>query len=498
MNTELFDELEDDLRAALHAVVPHLLDDEPADHLPHHATAPSFVRTTVGGPDAVVRQRSRVGTMAAALVLLLGTGAAVLAFGRHDPGAASTPTGATGASPSTVDCSQGVCVGFDPLPLAEGVGNYYVGSPDLGEPTINRNVYDRLIRCAELNTAFTACARVEGAAGLNVVSYPASATDPTATIDIGTVYAEASPAQYAAAWGPTQGGGVTSPVIVQGHEGVRYLNEDRPAAVWTEAPGVLVWVAVPAPREAELLTIAEGVRQSPSHPRSIPSIVQVRLVGVTVTPPAFAHTPPIWSAQDNNGSGLFVGRSGDVECVGYDFIKSCGQSINDRTFLRTTRANDNVTDETVVAGATPSNVASVLVTLADGHSVSASTVTFANYASRFFDIEIAGAQVSSVDWLDANGQTVATMARSTGTTAAAATTLPPVNSPPAIVGTNTGCGLYVLAKGDTPAAVAQRFGVTLEALRQANADNPNFDFFYLGLQIRIPLPADSVPCPPTT
>jgi hypothetical protein len=496
MNTELFDELEMDLRAALHAVIPHLLDDEPSDV--HDATAPAPLVRTTAGHAHIARQRARVGTMAAALVLLVGAGAAVLAFGRHDPGASTTPRAATGASGSKVDCSGGACVGFDQLPLADGVGDYYIGSADLGEPKIDRNVYERLIRCADLNTAFTECARVEGAAGLNVVSYPASATDPTATIDIGTVFTESSPAQYAAAWGPTQGGGSTSPVTVQGHDGVRYLNEDRPAVVWREAPGVLVWVAVPATSEATLLNTAEGVRPNPAPPTTIPNVVQVKIVGATATVPAIVHTPPVWDTMDNNGRGLLVGRSGDVECVGYEYIRSCGQTIDDRTFVSAARASDGVTPLTVVAGAVPSNVTSVLVTLSDGHGVFASTVTFANYSSRFFDIEIAGAQVSTVDWLNANGQTVATMAQSTATTGSPVTTLPPGTSTPATDGTNTGCGLYVVSKGDTPAAVAQRFGVTLDALRQANVDIPNFDSFYLGLQIRVPLPANSPLCTPTT
>jgi len=51
-----------------------------------------------------------------------------------------------------------------------------------------------------------------------------------------------------------------------------------------------------------------------------------------------------------------------------------------------------------------------------------------------------------------------------------------------------GCILQTLIvnKGDTPAGVAQQFGVTVAALKAANVTTPSFEAFPVGLKIIIP------------
>jgi LysM repeat protein len=56
---------------------------------------------------------------------------------------------------------------------------------------------------------------------------------------------------------------------------------------------------------------------------------------------------------------------------------------------------------------------------------------------------------------------------------------------------------YKVQKGDVPSAVARRFGITLDALVQANTDTPNYASFYVGLTIKIPAGA-TVPTSSTT
>lgn len=412
MTPDLFDELETNLRTALHAVVPHLLDEQPDTETGVASAPPSLVtmtsvRTTPAG------HRARVGTMAAALVLLLGAATMTFALTRQhpavgDPAKTSTvATAATSLPTGTLTCTGGQCFGFDPLPLAAGVGNYFTGPADLGPPHVDRDLYNQLTRCSQLNATYTECAKIQGMAGVSVVSYPLTGSAQPQSIDIGTTFTEVTPQQYAEAWGPTSHTGTTSPVVVRGHQGVRYLNEDRPAVVWKEASGVLVWVAVPATSQDRLLTIAEGVRSSPEPVTTIPNVVQVTIDGATATAPAVVHAEPAWNAHNNSGRGLLVGRAGGAECVGYDFIKSCGQTIGDRTFVTITRSTTGATDETLIAGATPTGVESVRITLTDGRRLTASTVTFANYASRFYDVKVVNAYARTIEWLDAGGQAVA-------------------------------------------------------------------------------------------
>ncbi len=48
------------------------------------------------------------------------------------------------------------------------------------------------------------------------------------------------------------------------------------------------------------------------------------------------------------------------------------------------------------------------------------------------------------------------------------------------------CGTYTVTEGDTPAMVATKLDVTLEALTAANTATPGFDAWFPGTVIQVP------------
>lgn len=57
-------------------------------------------------------------------------------------------------------------------------------------------------------------------------------------------------------------------------------------------------------------------------------------------------------------------------------------------------------------------------------------------------------------------------------------------------GDNCAAGSYTIEEGDFEGRVAEKFDVTVEALRAANASNAEYSIFYPGLQIVIPAKSD--------
>lgn len=47
-------------------------------------------------------------------------------------------------------------------------------------------------------------------------------------------------------------------------------------------------------------------------------------------------------------------------------------------------------------------------------------------------------------------------------------------------------GTYVIAAGDIPVRVAQRFDISLDKLNEANANTPGYEAFIVGIEIKIP------------
>lgn len=69
-------------------------------------------------------------------------------------------------------------------------------------------------------------------------------------------------------------------------------------------------------------------------------------------------------------------------------------------------------------------------------------------------------------------------------------TLPPTTLAPGATtpagGTTVEVTEYTIQDGDVPFTVANKFGVTLDALNLANADTAGYSAFYVGLKIKIP------------
>ncbi|MCU1387635.1 MAG: hypothetical protein JWL72_973 [Ilumatobacteraceae bacterium] len=359
------------------------------------------------------RRRHRRGRAIILLGCLVAIGGVIVIRSRDTDApqpASNVPVTSSTAAPVTstkVACDDNGCNGFDRLPVEAGADDYYVGPESLGDPTVDLPTFENLTRCAELSADFTTCVRIEGAAFVGLVSYPALAgttedtTNRTAgsyQIHIGTTFADVSPEQYASDARSSLGGGENPPsaVTVRGHAAIAYTSGDGPAVVWQERAGVLVWLTVPPEDADQLLTIANGVRRIPG-PTDIPSRVMV------------AGTGHPYDASRNNGDGLVVARAGGQVCAGYGFVGTCSQDIADLTFIDASNP-----DAVSLAGWTSANVTSVKFEFPTsvGDFVAVDTQQFADYDGRFFDFPLQSADSPTplpthVEWLDATNAVVA-------------------------------------------------------------------------------------------
>jgi len=422
MTTDLHtdDQLEQRLRAACHAVIPHLgetsaFSGDTYDHdaYDHDLDEVMTLATVTARSTARATGRTRLVGVAAAALLVAGGAAVWAAAGRpasDDAGAVAqsqpvlptevvatvlaTPTG------SSVPCFDINCAPLDRLPVVAGAADFYVGPESLGTAVVNQEMLDQvgIIRCLELTADGSACQRIEGIAGVGLVTYPTNIAAPstvagdqavtTLDIEVGTTFADVSPAEYANTLGgiPDEAN-ATSPMVVRGHDGIQYHYAGHTYVVWQEQPGVLVWVAVPDEMADQLSTIADGVRR-PTGPASIPYIV-------VVTPLA---SP--WDAHDNNGDGLVYARVGGKLQVGIDYIDYTGASS-----AVVARQNPGVDGELVIGGAAPVDATQVRITTAGNPPVIVDTVAFAGAPeARFFMANLPGGPGSvSIDWLAADG-----------------------------------------------------------------------------------------------
>lgn len=419
------DRLEQRLRTACHAVIPHLADersfadiefaDEPDEDWTLATVTPLISTRTTG--------RARLVGVAAAALLVTGGAGVWAATGRpasESPSAAETSSatpslpsqqGSSAAVVSTVlapptgssdPCFGTDCTPVDRLPIVGGAADFYVGPESLGTPVVDQEMLDQfgIIRCVELTGDGSACQRIEGIAGVGPVSYPTNVPAPstvpgditprTIGIEIGTTYTGIAPSDYANIWGSGPTGSIApAPLAVRGHDGIQYHYADRTYAVWQEQPGLLVWVAVPDEMADQLSTIAEGVRRV-SGPATIPYVV-------VVTPLA---SP--WDTDDNNADGLVYTRIGGKLQVGVDYIDGSSPVV--------VRQNPNVDGELVVAGAAPAEAIRVRITTAGNQPVTVDTVAFAAAPeARFFQANVPGGvgQVAFA-WLDAEGSEIDT------------------------------------------------------------------------------------------
>ena len=153
---------------------------------------------------------------------------------------------------------------------------------------------------------------------------------------------------------------------------------------------MLVWVSTPPESEDQLMTIAEGIRRL-DGPTTIPNRVMV------------SPLAEVWDAGSNDGNGVLVASAGGTECVGLDYLETCGEDITVRTVVR---AISEPSGTTRVAGSTPAGVSSVRIDITGGAPITVETITFANYASRFYSTTVSGGEVESVTWLDDQGNEI--------------------------------------------------------------------------------------------
>ena len=294
----------------------------------------------------------------------------------------------------TVPCADFGCGQFDAIPVAPGVDDFYVGPASLGDPHISESIWNGLIRCTELDTSGD-CARLEGLGIVALVDYGSGQADQ---VQIGTTFgAHVTLEEYATMLGPMQPAAPTpAPSTVRGHSAVLFEdNSQYPAVMWEERPGVLVWVAVPPSRQAELTSIAEAVVLQ-KGPSTIPGRLLV------------PNTGEPWRARNNNGTGLIVAKFSGKECVGWGYIDKCSDRIEDRTFAA------HFPSAVYIAGSVPSEVESVRVRPESGDPVEVTPFAYGGSSSRFYQVTLPPDTVATVDWLGADGNVIATYQPSGG------------------------------------------------------------------------------------
>ena len=309
------------------------------------------------------------------------------------------------------------CLGLDRLPVVAGASDFYIGPSSLGTPTMNLSLFEQIARCTELTADGSSCAQLEGLAGVGLVDYAGDAASTPDTVErsqtsylvtIGTTFTGVTPAEYAEQWPGLKADTIPAaePTTVRGHDALEfYETVGRPAVVWQERPGVLVWVAVPPEREAELLAIAEGVQRVPG-PTDIPWVQVVPEPGVA------------FDASNNNAEGMVVGRRGSLECVGLGYLASCGTDIASRMFVA----------GGMVATATPPEVAQVRVTFSSGSSL-VEPEAKDGFTSRFVRVSVPDpATVELVEWLGADGTVIASTVPNPRDVASADPGAPPASS----------------------------------------------------------------------
>lgn len=404
------DRLDARLRAACDAVIPRLMAESLSDDALPFDDAP-MLRFADDIEVRPVDGRRRILAVAAAVLVVVGSVGVWMAM--QDP--AESPVGdapvdtsadtipvnetvVTVRTPtSDAPCLDEACNTFDRLPVVPGATDYYIGPESLGTPNVSLDWFETLVRCAELTADFGACQKIEGIAGVNLVSYSTSLTVDTTVrnegsfqIGVGTTFTDISPKQYADQWGVSgMGPDAQKGLVVRGHEAIGYDNEYSSTVVWQERPGVLVWVSTPAEFADQLLEVAAGVRRF-DGPTTIPDKTMVTGLG---------NAP--WDAGNNDATGLIAARVGGNDCVGYLWIEQCGTDIGRRTIVRSWSEG-----AVTVAGSTTGEVVSVRVELESGEVKTVDTVAFADRASRFYVMDSFTGAVKTVSWLDANGVVV--------------------------------------------------------------------------------------------
>jgi|GEM_PF-5181100 len=343
------------------------------------------------------RRRGRRGAVlgiTVAAVMIVGL---VAVSGRSEGNSVGNPLEDFGFdNDGTVPCGDYGCGQFDPIGVAPGADDFYVGPASLGDPLISAQFWNGTIRCAELDAAGSTCTRVEGLGGSALVTYG----DGNDQIRVGTTFSpNISIEEYAGGRTISQASPTphVSATTVRGHPAVSFSEaQEKPTTptaglMWEERAGVIAWVTVPASRQAELPAIAEGL-QTYVGPPSIPGRLVVPNTGV----------PWGVGVSGNNGSGLLIARFQGKECVAWGYIDTCGGGIEDRTFVH------RLGSATAVAGSVPPEVTRVRVLPEFGEPVETAPFSYAGFTSRFYQATLQQDYAASVEWLTADGTVVST------------------------------------------------------------------------------------------
>jgi hypothetical protein len=400
--------LEERLREAFDAVIPHLMDDEVESAIEHGERSDE----RASGRDSVVEERrsSRLLGIAAAVLIVGGAAAVWSASTRPDlavidpatPASVDVPAATTAASNSTqvgrtvstdvapptgssVPCLIEDCTPVDRLPVVDGAFDFYAGPETLGTPVVDQQWLERigLVRCLELTADGTACRRIEGLASVSLVAYPSIG------VEIGTTFTSITAADYVSQWGVSGAGlAPTADVVVRGHDGIRFPYGDRDYVVWPERDGVLAWVTAPSSMSDELLRIAEGVREL-DGPTTIPFLVVTGLGSA-------------WDASDNDSDGVVYARIGDAICVGIGWVPDpCSRVV--------TRETPDGTGARQIAGIGPTGAVTARVELEDSSSYDFVLAAVQGLADEpgFLGALPAVDGSLTLSWLDADGAVLA-------------------------------------------------------------------------------------------
>ena len=306
----------------------------------------------------------------------------------------------------SVPCEEndsGPCTPYADLPVAAGLSDFYVGPERLGTPVVSLDEFGRLVRCTTLDALGATCDKLEGYAGVGITRYPSDVTVDTSggadagglDVEIGTTFTDIAPIDYAREWGnyPELGDASIEEVEVRGQAAVTYAYAGSRYVVWTERPGVLVWIKAANDAPDDLLGIAEGVRRVPG-PATIPWIVSV---------PDQKHGN-VYDASSNDADTLLVGKHSDgSECVGFGYIESaCTGEIGEQTFVKI------VDDRALVTGIAPATVAAVRVSQNGTTLVETPTRPIDASPNLLFSeyVEVEGPV--TIEWIDPSGVVAST------------------------------------------------------------------------------------------
>ncbi len=214
-------------------------------------------------------------------------------------------------------------------------------------------------------------------------------------MEIGTTFTGITRIEYAKEWGnyPEIGDAGIEDVTVRGQPAVAYTYGASRYVVWSERPGVLVWVKAANDAPDELLNIAEGVRRV-RGPDTIPWIVSV---------PDDKHGQS-YDASSNDADTLVVGNQSDgSECVGNRFIESaCGGTIGEQTFVKI------VDDRALVTGIAPTTVTTVRISQNGNQLTETPTRQIDPSTNLLFSEYVDVEGPVTVEWIGATGVVAST------------------------------------------------------------------------------------------